>query len=502
MKIVNEDINNEIIVKPYSGYKADGFIVIKDGNETGYYYGKNASYKKENATKNAPYVGDILTDLSKEGKLKFEDGKYLFNGEVMPKEKISNYFKEALSKEGSLSRFISEIKSLARSDKYRYYAFWTTSWEYPEKGSNKIQPVIYSNKGKDYNTIKFEFNGEDGPPRVATFKEDLQYILNNTYPELKDIIKIKDSGSRSPSVSVMYKKNIDESLNEDFTYSNEDIFSGIEEVYDKMNEVSSALYALSTYLEDYPKLMKSIDMCINYFSDWSNYFNGEAEDIKKELNPPEEDELDESFSDYNVGDLVMFSTKDMKDDPPKVGQRFKVGPLTGTCTKNNGDYVQMHVESNCFKESLKEQIINEAPAGKIGKQIAKMVQSGMEFDDAVEKATSNRDISDSELNWAKKVAKDILGDNIVNNNKWQYEVNSKLAKSLRDAIEDGNIDDVKTYLSMVWEDIADNTDLLDDSELEDTLLDIEMVEDDEDELDYLLEDLYDFCDNTRIWIPA
>lgn len=131
------------------------------------------------------------------------------------------------------------------------------------------------------------------------------------------------------------------SLKEDFNYSNEDIFSGIDEVYDKMNEVSSALYALSTYLEDYPKLMKSIDMCINYFSDWSSYFNGEAEDIKKELDPPEEDDME---------------------------------------------------------ESLKEQIINEAPAGKVGKQIAKMVQSGMDFDSAVEKVTSNKDISDFDLN--------------------------------------------------------------------------------------------------------
>ena len=65
VKIVNKDLNNEII------YTDE------------YYYGYNASYDRRNASKKAPYISDIFTQLAQNynvDKIEVISGKNTFTG--------------------------------------------------------------------------------------------------------------------------------------------------------------------------------------------------------------------------------------------------------------------------------------------------------------------------------------------------------------------------------------------------------------------------------------
>lgn len=55
------------------------------------------------------------------------------------------------------------------------------------------------------------------------------------------------------------------------------------------------------------------------------------------------------FREVEVNDEVQFPTKEMTE-VPKIGEEFKVGPLTGTCVDSvkNGKYVYMKVTSNLY----------------------------------------------------------------------------------------------------------------------------------------------------------
>lgn len=97
--------------------------------------------------------------------------------------------------------------------------------------------------------------------------------------------------------------------------------------------------------------------------------------------------------------------------------------------------------------------------------------------------------------------------------RWKYEIDSE-AKSLRDAIDSDNLDGIKTFgIAVVkkcktfFSKVSDEYEL---SQLDDIIEDFEMLStdvddyDSEEELneayDFVLGELYDFCDGYRIWI--
>ena len=87
--------------------------------------------------------------------------------------------------------------------------------------------------------------------------------------------------------------------------------------------------------------------------------------------------------------------------------------------------------------------------------------------------------------------------------KWDYELNC--GPALRKAIKDENYFEVIKQLRKAWQELFDN-DKIDDWEYErgiEDLEDLQYVDDEnlEDELNYLLSDFYDLCDNLRIWVP-
>ena len=98
-------------------------------------------------------------------------------------------------------------------------------------------------------------------------------------------------------------------------------------------------------------------------TEWYNNYNGFEDDY--------DDYLDECFTSYlkeggtqfteKPGEEVQFPIEGMTD-VPDVGERFKVGPLTGTCTKKTADEVTMKVTSNAF---LQEDINDVVPAEEI-----------------------------------------------------------------------------------------------------------------------------------------
>lgn len=96
---------------------------------------------------------------------------------------------------------------------------------------------------------------------------------------------------------------------------------------------------------------------------------------------------------------------------------------------------------------------------------------------------------------------------------WKY--NLKSGEALRNAINNDDYYEVLTQLKNSWEEIHEQfPDNFDKDELEDMYDDINNAldnvqnandydlseQDIEDELNYLLNDLYDFCDALRIWI--
>lgn len=98
-----------IIVKPTSGICSDGFdvtgikasVIIFNYH---YHYGYNASWSKRFASKEKPYIKDILEDICRrEGvdfnSLEVEDGYNVFNGKPLKGEEF--YSKYIKSIEGS-----------------------------------------------------------------------------------------------------------------------------------------------------------------------------------------------------------------------------------------------------------------------------------------------------------------------------------------------------------------------------------------------------------------
>lgn len=97
--------------------------------------------------------------------------------------------------------------------------------------------------------------------------------------------------------------------------------------------------------------------------------------------------------------------------------------------------------------------------------------------------------------------------------KWKYRL--KTGSDLREAISNENYEDILKYLEKSWREINKqfpndyeddelNNDIADIENERDNLLNYEdydmTMEDVEENINYLLSNLYDYCDNMGIWI--
>lgn len=84
---------------------------------------------------------------------------------------------------------------------------------------------------------------------------------------------------------------------------------------------------------------------------------------------------------------------------------------------------------------------------------------------------------------------------------WAEELPSTLGTSLRTAIDLGDIEETISSLKDIIEYLRDQFE--GDSDFESLSDDIEVLDSDsdEDDVDFVLNELYDFCDENRIWIP-
>lgn len=96
---------------------------------------------------------------------------------------------------------------------------------------------------------------------------------------------------------------------------------------------------------------------------------------------------------------------------------------------------------------------------------------------------------------------------------WKYRL--KTGSDLREAISDENYEDVLKYLENSWREINKQfPNDYEDDELNDDIADIEnerdnlynyedydmTIEDVEENINYLLSNFYDYCDNMGIWV--
>lgn len=97
--------------------------------------------------------------------------------------------------------------------------------------------------------------------------------------------------------------------------------------------------------------------------------------------------------------------------------------------------------------------------------------------------------------------------------RWDYKLVS--GKQLRDAIESQDLYNVLNCLKKCYEEIHHKfSEIYDEDQLNNDISNIDdqldnlqnyeeydmTIEDVEDEIDYLLNDFYDFCDNMHIWV--
>lgn len=87
--------------------------------------------------------------------------------------------------------------------------------------------------------------------------------------------------------------------------------------------------------------------------------------------------------------------------------------------------------------------------------------------------------------------------------RWQHTIPGELAARLRKGINREDYEAVKEAMKDIYDDIYKylGGEIFDEDDLIQYKDEIDEVEPDEDEINYLLTNLYDFCDNLRIWIP-
>ena len=102
---------NVMCVISNSGINADGFNVkIQDETETKtfegqYRHGYNASYSKELANNEKPFVTDILVDLVNKNnveKIIVTAGKYIFSGKSMTNADVDTFIKDYINPNSQL----------------------------------------------------------------------------------------------------------------------------------------------------------------------------------------------------------------------------------------------------------------------------------------------------------------------------------------------------------------------------------------------------------------
>lgn len=90
--------------------------------------------------------------------------------------------------------------------------------------------------------------------------------------------------------------------------------------------------------------------------------------------------------------------------------------------------------------------------------------------------------------------------------KWLHHISGSLASEFHKAIEEGNIEAVKSNSIALLEKCKEFFDQEEQDyviyEIEDLIESFTDVEEDEDEVDFLLDKLYDFCDGYNIFIDV
>ena len=100
----------KMTVAPFSGIHADGFKIKVGDKEETYYYGSNASYNRDFATVEEPYVSDILQKTINENKIsinEFEvvDGWNVYKG---------NVYHKGVENKKSICKYIQELQFVTK----------------------------------------------------------------------------------------------------------------------------------------------------------------------------------------------------------------------------------------------------------------------------------------------------------------------------------------------------------------------------------------------------
>ena len=106
-----------------------------------------------------------------------------------------------------------------------------------------------------------------------------------------------------------------------------------------------------------------------------------------------------------------------------------------------------------------------------------------------------------------EIPQENLHESKITEKRWRYQVSDKVAREFRDAVnaDDDDYERVRKAILAIYDDIHDNSNLLDDDDYEDWTEEVKDIDlDDEEsaqsELNFELSNLYDFCDNASIWI--
>ena len=132
---------------------------------------------------------------------------------------------------------------------------------------------------------------------------------------------------------------------------------------------------------------------------------------------------------------------------------------------------------------------------------------------------SSFNVSDADvIKVVKKFAKDnklkgsftkrFIGESLLRESRWEYEVDKNLALSLREAIKDDDALATCSFMQLIYDDLYEkinDEDIFSKDELEQYKEDIDWLdldaEDADEAVNYELDNLYDFCDSLNIWIP-
>lgn len=290
-------------------------------------------------------------------------------------------------------------------------------------------------------------------------------------------------------------------------FSNKDLNKLYDEAEgDEIDKVDELIAEFRDVRGDLNSSYSDIDRALKYYSDIQDESlkesklneeadDGWSEDIKYQL----EDVLERAYNlQYEVNNCVRGAytgcntSEELSEYVKDLGEDFT---LIGEDLPNYPAY-----------DELGESLLTEAPTGKMAKQIAQLVKSGVDFNDAVDQIAERHHMTRDDIGLPISIAKDFLGmDDNKSQGKWKHQLPENTAKSLRQAIDEGDYDGVRTMLQQAWKEVNEIVpDSFDEFDLSDKLNEIDMIDNDEyieDELDNQLSDFYDFCDAESIWIP-